>query len=242
MRKVLILLVTLMSVQIGSTQVQLVLNQQEKNTLIKIAEGEKLAQDVYFDMADLWEAQSFVHFAVAEQQQLSIIQQIAERYNIELPKAVRSAQHGIFDNPEMQEYYISFIQKGQQSLTNANQVGVLIEEMDINALKEAINTTNNPGLKATYSLLLEVSNDHLAQFYYDLDNGGSAYIPDFTTTADFNAIMRDDESSIPSSIQLRLCLYNKLHAETGSKDNLEKVVLKQYPPNPETYPYKKPSL
>ncbi len=178
-------------VLLSTAQVRLVLNETERSTLIRLAEEEKLAYDVYMYMAELWEAQAFTQIAAAEQRHLDMIKVLADRYGITMTKAVRAGERGLFDDPGLQQSYLDLTKKGQQSLTAAFQVGAYIEEMDIRDLKAALAATDNPQLQGTYQRLLDGSNRHLVVFSQHLEEGGTAYVPRFITTADYEAIMRN---------------------------------------------------
>lgn len=208
-----------MTLQLGTAQVQLVLNQQESATLARMAEEEKLAYDVYMNMAELWEAQAFIQIAAAEQRHLEMIKTLADRYDINMSKAVRSGERGIFDDAVLQKSYIDLTQKGQQSLTAAFQVGALIEEMDIKDLNAAITETNNAQLQQTYQRLLEGSRNHLAAYSQNLKQAGTAYVPSYITTADYEAIMRGSAQACqPGKNQpgkQQGCMGKKHQAEAG---------------------------
>lgn len=216
MKKINLLVAALLMALLSTAQVRLVLNETEKATLARLAEEEKLAYDVYMDMAELWEAQAFAQIAAAEQRHLHRIQVLASRYGITMTKAVRAGERGLFDDPGLQQSYLDLTKKGQQSLTAAFQVGAYIEEMDIRDLKLAIAETDNPQLQSTYQHLLEGSNRHLVVFSNHLEEGGSAYVPSFITTADYDAIMRNNTKACKGRPgQQRGCQGQKHKAEAG---------------------------
>lgn len=214
MRKICLLAVALIIAQLASAQVRLVLNNVEKATLTRMAEEEKLAYDVYMDMAELWEAQAFIQIAAAEQHHLNRIKVLADRFGISMTKAVKAGERGLFEDPDLQRSYIDLTQKGQQSLTAAFQVGALIEDMDIKDLKKAIAETNNKQLRSTYQRLLESSSNHLVVFSDNLKHAGTAYVPTYITTADYDAIMRGSTKKCPSGKQ-QGCQGKKHQAEAG---------------------------
>jgi hypothetical protein len=220
MRKTFVFLLAVLTLQLGSAQVKLVLNQQEGATLARMAEEEKLAYDVYMDMAELWEAQAFIQIAAAEQRHLEMIKQLADRYGIKMSKAVRSGERGLYDDAALQQSYLDLTQKGQQSLTAAFQVGALIEEMDIRDLKAAIAETENANLKATYSRLMEASNNHLIAFSQNLENAGEAYVPSYITTADYDAIMRGSTKACQPGKNQQGC---KGKSQQGCKGNKQQA-------------------
>jgi hypothetical protein len=76
---------------------------------------------------------------------------------------------GVFANPDLQQLYNDLIAKGNVSLLDALQVGVAIEEKDIEDLKAAMAITNNKDVLRVYSNLLNGSLNHLAAFNSHID-------------------------------------------------------------------------
>jgi len=83
-----------------------------------------------------------------------------ELYDVEDP--VGTNGEGEFTNPDMGPLYLDLVEKGSLSLDDAYEVGVIIEEMDIEDIQIAIKYTDEPPLDNAYGNLLEGSLNHLA--------------------------------------------------------------------------------
>jgi hypothetical protein len=59
------------------------------------------------------------------------------------------------------------------SLSEALQVGVLIEEFDIKDLNQALTVTQQPQMRLIYQNLLRASHNHLRAFARNLERRGS---------------------------------------------------------------------
>jgi hypothetical protein len=71
---------------------------------------------------------------------------------------------GEFTYEELQDLYQALIEKGGKSLTDALEVGVLIEVTDIEDLEAAIRTVKDRPIKNVFGNLLNGSYNHLAAF------------------------------------------------------------------------------
>jgi hypothetical protein len=75
---------------------------------------------------------------------------------------------GVFTNSDLQKLYNELIPQGSVSLVEALKVGKLIEEKDIDDLKQGIATTNHEDIKTVYNNLLKGSTIHLNAFQSQL--------------------------------------------------------------------------
>jgi hypothetical protein len=151
-----------------------VLTEAEQTSLTFMAEEEKLAQDVYTALADIWGVSIFNNIANSESKHVNSVIQLASKYNISsdlLPA-------GEFANPELQALYDSLVAIGSQSLTDALKVGVTIKVVDIEDLETALATTNNADMISTYNKLVSGSENHLASFSKTLANYGDSLAPE----------------------------------------------------------------
>jgi hypothetical protein len=151
-----------------------VLTEAEQTSLTFMAEEEKLAQDVYTALADIWGVSIFNNIANSESKHVNSVIQLASKYNISsdlLPA-------GEFTNPELQALYDSLVAIGSQSLTDALKVGVTIEVVDIEDLETALATTSNANMISTYDKLLSGSENHLASFSKLLTQNGDSLAPE----------------------------------------------------------------
>ena len=72
--------------------------------------------------------------------------------------------HGFFNNPLLQAEYNRLISEGIEGLTAALDVGVQIEEMDIEDLESMMEKTDRTDIKRVMTDLLDGSNSHLTAF------------------------------------------------------------------------------
>lgn len=124
-------------------------------------EEEKLAHDVYYNLFLKWGHPIFENIAASEQTHTTAILDLLIYYKI---KDSASSEVGVFNNPDLQALYDELMEKGEQSLTEALNVGVIIEEKDIIDIEILINATQVEKIKRVYQNLLDGSASHLAAF------------------------------------------------------------------------------
>jgi hypothetical protein len=134
----------------------------EKYWLTYLREEEKVARDVYLYQNDKWNLRIFKNIAASEQQHMDAIKVLLDRYSIPDPAA--DTGPGEFTNPDLQQLYDDLIQQGSISKAEALEVGVIIEETDIDDLNEAIAAAGHNDIKTVYSNLLQGSLHHLGAF------------------------------------------------------------------------------
>ena len=142
------------------------LNEDETRNTLHIREEEKLARDVYMRMHDIWGATVFSNIAVSEQRHMDAVLNLLDKYGIPDP----ALGEGNFANSDLQKLYDDLIKQGKESLLNAFEVGVIIEETDIEDLQEAIEGTQKADLEKVYGNLLNGSYNHLDAFNYHSDS------------------------------------------------------------------------
>lgn len=126
-------------------------------------EEEKLARDIYQKLNERWNARVFSNITKSEQQHMDAIAVLLERYGIEDPAAGTDA--GTFRNPELQTLYNTLLAKGTSSLKDAMEVGVLIEETDIEDLDiRSTAVAEGTDIAFVYSRLRQGSVNHLNAF------------------------------------------------------------------------------
>jgi hypothetical protein len=134
---------------------------------------EKLARDVYLYLEERYGARIFTNISASEQRHMDAIKNLLVRYGIPDPVGQNSNPpgqdvEGLFVDPDLQALYDELIVQGSLSLVDALEVGVLIEEKDINDLQEAIRSTKRRDLKNVYGNLLQGSFNHLDAFNTNL--------------------------------------------------------------------------
>jgi hypothetical protein len=142
------------------------LSAEESAKLIFMREEEKLALDVYQALYAKWKIGIFGRIATAEQRHFEAIGTLITRYKLSDPA---KPEAGEFTNPEIQRLYADLYAKGTASLLDALQVGVIIEEKDIDDLKAAIAITDNKDILTVYGNLMNGSLNHLSAFNSHLE-------------------------------------------------------------------------
>lgn len=139
----------------------------QKESLIFMLEEEKMARDVYAYLYEVWDMDIFSNIASSEQQHMNAVLLLLEKYELEVPSTLDS--RGGFENAELQALYDQLTAKGELSLTDAMEVGVTIEEVDIADLNALLETELPEDLVLVYEHLLNGSYHHLDAFSSHLD-------------------------------------------------------------------------
>ena len=142
------------------------LSDAEVSWLTYMREEEKLAKDVYLHLYGMWGSRIFKNISGSEQTHMDAIKTLLDRYEIPDPAAGKG--QGEFSNPKLQSLYNELIQDGSVSLVDALEVGVFIEETDIDDLNAGIASTTHKDIKTVYSNLLQGSLNHLKAFNSNL--------------------------------------------------------------------------
>jgi len=147
--------------QVSTTQVATELTDEQKENLIFMYQEEKLARDVYITLGNIWNSRVFKNIQKSEQKHMNSVKYLLDNYNI--PTPVLSDDIGVFENEELQALYNELIEKGSQSLQDALEVGVAIEEKDIADLEEKIEDAPSD-VQRVFNNLLRGSYNHLKAF------------------------------------------------------------------------------
>ncbi len=139
------------------------LTAEQKAELVFVREEEKLARDVYRTMFDLWGKTIFSNISLSEQRHMDAVKNVLDKYGISDP--VGNHAVGVFTDPVIQGLYDQLTAKGSLSLKDALEVGVIIEEMDIQDLEEMIPLYTQQDILNVLTNLLAGSNNHLVAFH-----------------------------------------------------------------------------
>ena len=129
--------------------------------LIYLIEEEKLAHDVYSEMFDLWGSRVFGNILNSEETHQSQVLTVMNTRDITDP---RSSKVGVFQNAELQSLYNELIAKGSKSAVDAYEVGVAIEELDIDDITKMLATAKDADVIAMMENLRKGSENHLRAF------------------------------------------------------------------------------
>lgn len=163
------------------------LSDEEEAEIIFMREEEKLARDVYLTLYDVWGKKVFNNIAQSENQHMSSLLLLIERYDLNDP--VGDNEIGEFTDPDLQALYDELVEFGSISLENALIVGGKIEEIDIIDLDEAIAATDNLDSQKIYESLLKGSENHLRAFVKNLSQINFDYSPYFLSQDQYNEIV-----------------------------------------------------
>lgn len=147
------------------------LTQVEVDEVLFMREEEKLARDVYADLAAYWQAQGgalpvvnvMSNIAKSEQSHMDSMKAVLACYGLPDPVAA-GEPHGIFLNPELAQLYVTLMAKGKTSSIEALKVGGLIEEVDIEDLQRSIEISQQAYTDQVYAALMCGSRNHLRAF------------------------------------------------------------------------------
>ncbi len=163
------------------------LSEKEIKGIIRMREEEKLARDVYRKLSTMWNLRIFSNITKSEQVHLDAVKLLIDRYNLEDP--VKSDEIGVFSSEEFEKLYKKLIDKGSKSVVDALQVGMMIEDIDIYDLQEALKESDNKDIKFVYDLLLLGSRNHMRAFYRNLKKSGGDYSPKYISKEEFKKII-----------------------------------------------------
>jgi hypothetical protein len=170
----------------GAGQSKIPLSDLEVSYLNFVREEEKLARDVYLLMYETWNAEIFTRIAVSEQQHMDTMLKMLDKYGLPDPA---STERGVFNDEELQGLYDFLVAKGDDSYIDGLEVGVIIEETDIDDIQEAIENTFHVDLVTTYEHLIEGSKNHLRAFVDTLEKQGVTAESQVISQELFDAIM-----------------------------------------------------
>lgn len=151
-------------------------------------EEEKLARDVYLQLADTWGLQIFSNIARSEEAHMDAVLSLIELAGLEDP--AQGLSQGEFFNEDLQDLYDELVSSGQESLDAALLVGAAIEEIDILDLQEHLQETDNAAVKEVYQNLLNGSINHLQSFVSNYERqSGEDYQPQFLSDDAFQELL-----------------------------------------------------
>lgn len=139
------------------------LSQAEVDTLMYMREEEKMARDLYISFNELYGStvRVFGNISRSEQKHMDAVKGLLDAYGLTDP--VVDGAVGKFINPELRDQYTELLAQGN-TLKGALEVGILVEEKDLEDLAAAMNETDEPCIDRVYSNLLKGSTNHLAAF------------------------------------------------------------------------------
>ena len=143
-------------------------------SILFMREEEKLARDVYLTLGDFWSLTVFDNIAASEQQHMNAMKKLVGKFALEDP-VVDDNDVGSFANDELSALYPALVGSGEQSRHEALLVGAFIEEVDMEDIRFAIDTTDRSDIRKVYESLLCGSRNHLRAFVAQIESNGEVY-------------------------------------------------------------------
>ena len=151
----------------GQSGTSAILTEDEEEALLFMREEEKLARDVYLTLGEKWpELAIFTNIAASEQKHMDAVLQLLVKYSLTDP----ADGPGVFVDADLKKLYGQLVEKGLNSIVDALEVGIIIEEEDIADLEYYLGLTDKKDIKQVFENLLEGSKNHLDAFDRNLEN------------------------------------------------------------------------
>jgi hypothetical protein len=138
------------------------LTDPEIGHIIHIREEEKLARDVYLMLYQVYEAPIFANISESEQRHMDAMKRLIDNYGLDDP--VKDDTIGMFANEYFTQLYTDLVAKGNGSYCAALQVGIAIEELDIEDIKIVLAEVTAKDVRRVFNNLLSGSYNHLSAF------------------------------------------------------------------------------
>lgn len=146
----------------AATSVQADTDPATASLLQAMVAEEKVAHDVYVTLGDMYDVPTFDRIAASEVRHQDAVRTLLDTYGVTDPTVGDPV--GEFDDPVFQAMYDDMVAQGSASLTEAANVGIAIEELDIADLQAAIDADQPADIERVFTNLLNGSQRHLAAF------------------------------------------------------------------------------
>ena len=135
---------------------------EEIGHITYMREEEKLARDVYLTLYESYQVPIFDNISESEQRHMDAIKRLIDKYGLEDPVANDAV--GEFTNPVFTNLYNDLVDKGEMSYCEALQVGIEIEDLDIDDIEIALKDVVAADVIRVLNNLLSGSYNHLNAF------------------------------------------------------------------------------
>jgi hypothetical protein len=166
------------------------ISEQERNSLIRMREEEKLAHDIYIALYQKWEKQIFSNIAASETTHTEAVLWLLDKYGIPDPA---KTQAGVFTSPALQKLYDTLVAKWNTSLRDALIVWATIEDLDIYDLNSQMKDVDNVDIATVYARLKSGSENHMRAFVRNLNQNGWTYTPAYISQSEYDAIISSEQ-------------------------------------------------
>jgi hypothetical protein len=133
-----------------------------KNNYLDLWEEEKMARDVYTMLSRKYDSNIFYNIKSSEDRHMSQVESLLKLNNVPIPNYRN--QFGVFQMAKYQNLYALLVNKGNLSFRDAVEVGIIIEESDINDLDELIKNSESDQEDYVLHSLRSGSVNHLNAF------------------------------------------------------------------------------
>lgn len=164
------------------------LTPDEEAMIIYMREEEKLAHDIYTELAGIYTIMAFDNISAAETRHVNRVIYLLNHFGIEDPA---SDEPGEFVNEELGALYAELLETGKASLIQGLFVGATIEDRDIHDLDSLIQNTSDPIIIEIFECLSCGSRNHLRAFTSLLDRRGESYTPQYISVELFDTILEE---------------------------------------------------
>jgi|GEM_PF-4745666 len=143
----------------------------DAESLALMAEEERMARDLYVELADAWDLRVLDAISRAEQRHMDALDSLLDAYGLDSPND--DAVAGVYEDADLQAMYDELLAQGSESETAALGVGALVEETDIADLREQ--DVDADAIAQVYDRLEHASEHHLRAFVRTLDRLDAPY-------------------------------------------------------------------
>lgn len=149
-------------------------------------EEEKLAHDVYATLFNTWGTTIFSNIAASETEHTEAVRRQLELYGVEDPAEGNPV--GVFEDTYLQPLFDKLIEMGSVSVIEGLKIGALIEETDIQDIRDKMAETDEASILQVYQNLLCGSYEHLQAFNRQLVANGVSYQSQVISQQEWDAI------------------------------------------------------
>lgn len=164
------------------------LSVDNQKTILYMREEEKLAHDIYINAFNNYGILAFQNIATSESQHVQAVLNLMNTYQISDPLNGTTTL-GEFTIPEIKELYIQLLAKVNESKSQALLVGLLIEDLDIYDLDNALSETENKTVISVYENLKCGSMNHMRSFESLATLSNLSYSPIYISQIDYETII-----------------------------------------------------
>lgn len=139
------------------------LTSQQRDALVFIVQEEKLARDVYLTLYNKRGSNKFYNILNAEENHWAQVATLLDAYGIDNPNIGKGI--GEFQDTTLATLYQDLVKQWSTSLADAMNVGILIEQKDIQDIADMMKLYSDyPDILQVLESLLAGSQRHLAAF------------------------------------------------------------------------------